>query len=413
MRKYAIAGNGVTGVTAAQSIARGDSGAEVHIYGAEPYPYYLRPRLWEFLAGEIEREALYFRPLEWYADQGIQIHLNARVTELNPPEHRLTLANGEKIPYDRLLLATGAQCFVPPFEGTDKAGVFTLRTLDDALTMQTYARDITSTVVIGGGLLGLETARALVALGLAVTVIEFAPHLLPRQLDSQGAQILRDHLESIGIRLILTNAQTKKILGEQRATGVQLQNERVVEGELVLISTGIRSRVELPRQAGLEVNRGVVTDEQLRTSATDVYAAGDVAEFGGLVYGIIPAAIEQARAAAANMVSDGSVTYHGTVPATTLKVVGIDLTSLGNATAQGDEYTILRRTGPAAGIYRRLTLRDGKIVGAILLGDKQNVQPIKQIIAAQRDVSAHADRLLDEDFDLKALARGKNIGDKL
>ncbi len=407
MSNYVIIGNGVAGVTAAQGIARAESSASVHIYGAEPYPYYQRPRLWEFLAGEIDQEELYFRSLDWYAEKGIQVHLNARAVSLDPPKHRLTLASGETVDYDRLLLATGARCFVPPFDGTDKAGVFTLRSLNDALAIKAYAQDISSAVVIGGGLLGLETARALVVAGLEVTVIEFAPHLLPRQLDAEGAQILRDHLESIGIRLILTNAQTEKVLGQERASGVQLKNDRQVPGELVLISTGIRSRIELPRQSGLEVKRGVIVDPYLRTSATDVYAAGDVAEFDGVVYGIIPAAIEQARAAAVNMVDAQSSRYTGTIPATTLKVVGIDLTSLGEATVSGDEYDVVRQADPQAQVYKRLTLRDGAVVGAILMGNRQNVLPVKQLIASGRDVSAYRDRLLEDDFDLKALAKGQ------
>jgi nitrite reductase (NADH) large subunit len=236
-------------------------------------------------------------------------------------------------------------------------------------------------------------------------MLESEPRLLPRQLDGEGAHVLQARLEAIGLHF-LTNAQTETILGNGRVTGVRLRDGRVVDGEMVLISTGIRSRVELAREAGLEVNRGLIVDEQLRTSAADVYAAGDVAEFEGIVYGIIPAAVEQAQVAAANMVSQGSATYSGTVPATTLKIVGIDLTSLGDATAAGDEFDILRQTDPAAGVYRRLTLRDGKIVGAILLGDTQNIRPLKQLIATGDDVSAYSDRLLDENLDLKALAQG-------
>lgn len=410
--RYVIVGNGVAGVTAAQSLVRADPSAEVHILGAEPYPYYPRPRLWEFLAGEIEQETLFFRPLEWYAAKGIQVHLDTRVTALDPAEHRLTLADGSTIHYDRLLLATGARSFVPPFAGADKDGVFTLRTLDDARAMKAYAcgehrrtaNDARSVVVIGSGLLGLETARALLSLGLDVSVIESEPHLLRRQLDAEGAQFLQARLEAMGLQF-LTGAMTETILGNERATGVRLKDGRVVEGEMVLIATGIRSRVELARAAGLEVNHGVIVDEQLRTSATDIYAAGDVAEFGGVIYGIIPAAVEQARAAAANMVADGSAIYGGTVPATTLKIVGIDLTCLGDATASGDGCVILRQVDPATGVYRRLALRDGKIVGAILLGDTQNVQPVKQLIATERDVSAYSDQLLDEDLDLKALAQ--------
>jgi nitrite reductase (NADH) large subunit len=403
--RYVVVGNGIAGVTAAQSIVRADPAAEVHIFGGEPYPYYQRPRLWKFLANEVEQQSLYFRSPDWYATKGIQVHLGARVTALDPAEHRLTLADGGNIHYDRLLLATGAQPFVPPFAGTDKDGVFTLRTLDDARAMKAYAADIRSVVVIGCGLLGLETARALLSLGLDVRMLESERRLLPRQLDGEGAQVLQARLEAIGLHF-LTEAQTETILGNERVTGVRLRDGRVVEGEMVLISTGIRSRVVLAREAGLEVNLGLIVDEQLRTSATDVYAAGDVAEFEGIVYGIIPAAIEQAQVAAANMVSEGSATYSGTVPATTLKIVGIDLTSLGDATAAGDEFDILRQTDPAAGVYRRLTLRDGKIIGAILLGDTQSVRPLKQLIATGRDVSAYSDRLLDENLDLKALAQG-------
>jgi NAD(P)H-nitrite reductase large subunit len=429
VQRYVIVGNGVAGVTAAQSIARADPAAEVHIFGEEPYPYYQRPRLWEFLAGEIEQETLYFRTLEWYAAKGIQVHLGARVTALDPTEHRLTLADGDSIQYDRLLLATGARSFVPPFAGADKNGVFTLRTLDDAQAMRAYAcgepfgyaqdrrrrtaGNAYSAVVIGGGLLGLETARALLALGLrcehlsgrlGVSVIEYAPHLLPRQLDAEGAHVLQTRLEAMGLHF-LADATTEAILGNGAVRSVRLKDGRVVDGGLVLISTGIRSRVELAREAGLEVNRGLIVDEQLRTSAADVYAAGDVTEFEGVVYGIIPAATEQAQVAAANMVADDSATYSGTLPATTLKIVGIDLTCLGDATATGNEFVVLRQVDPAAGVYRRLTLRDGKIVGAILLGVTQDVQPLKQLIATERDVSAYSDRLLDEDLDLKALAQ--------
>jgi nitrite reductase (NADH) large subunit len=399
-------------VTAAQSIARADPAAKVHIFSEEPYPYYQRPRLWEFLASEMEQQALYFRPLEWYAEKGIQVHLGARVTALDPAEHRLTIADGGRIRYDRLLLATGARPFVPPFAGTDKEGVFVLRTLDDARAIKAYAGDIRSVVVIGGGLLGLETARALLSLELDVAVLESEPRLLPRQLDEEGAQVLQGRLEAMGLRFLI-NAQTEAILGNERVTGVQLKDGHVVEGEMVLISTGIRSRLELAREAGLKVNRGLVVDGQLRTSAADVYAAGDVAEFEGVVYGIIPAAIEQAQTAAANMVADpstgsgqgGSAVYSGTVPATMLKIVGIDLTCLGDATASGDECVVLRQVDPATGVYRRLALRDGKIVGAILLGDTRNVQPLKKLIATGRDVSAYSEQLLDEDLDLKALAQ--------
>jgi nitrite reductase (NADH) large subunit len=416
MRWYVIVGNGVAGVTAAQTIVRADSSAEVHILGLEPYPYYRRPLLWEFIAGQIERDALYFRPPAWYAGRGIQLHLGIEATMLDPTAHRLALADGSQVEYDRLLLATGCRPFVPPCEGTDKAGVFTLRTLDDAQAIKAYSPPSSppvggtegGAVVIGGGLLGLETARALRTTGLEVTVVEFFPHLLPRQLDAEGAEVLQSLLEAQGLRII-TSGATESVLGDGRADGIRLQDGRVVPAGLVLFSTGVRSEVALAQAAGLGVNRGIVVDEQLQTRwldghpAEDVFAAGDAAEFEGQVYGIIPPAIEQARVAAANMVAPGSATYSGTLPSTTLKVAGAELTSLGESVVEAEEYDQLRHTDLAAGHYRKFVLREGRIVGAILLNDKERTQPVRQLVEQGVNVSAHTNRLLDDDFDLKSL----------
>lgn len=399
--QHVIAGNGVAGVTAAQAIKQADSAAEVHILGAEPYPYYRRPLLWEFIAGQTEQDALYFRPPAWYAEHGIHLHLGTRATALDPASHRITLADGTTMPYDRLLLATGGHPFVPPCEGTDKQGVFTLRTLEDARAIKAHAQDVSTAVVIGGGLLGLETARALRTAGLHVTVVEFFPYLLPRQLDAEGADVLQSLLEAQGLQIV-TAGVTEAVLGDERADGIRLKDGRTVPGELVLFSTGIRSQVALAQAAGLEVNRGIVVDQQLWTSAQDIFAAGDAAEFDGQVYGIIPAAVEQARAAAANMVAPGSATYTGTIPATTLKVAGAELTSVGESVVEGEEYTHLRHADGAVGQYRKLVLREGRVVGAILLNDKPRVRPVTQLIDQKVDVSAYTDRLLDDDFDLKS-----------
>jgi nitrite reductase (NADH) large subunit len=415
MPRHLIVGNGVAGVTAAQSIVQADASAEVHIYGAEPYPYYQRPRLWQYLAGELEQEELYFRSLEWYASRGIQVHLDTQVTSLDPAEHRIRLADGSWERYDRLLLATGGRSFVPPFEGSDQQGVFALRALDDALAIKRYADQVSSIAVIGGGLLGLETARALLAPGRQVTVIEIAPHLLPRQIDVAGSQVLQARLEAMGLKVLVGSATHSIIAnghtegdGNGRARGVRLTNGRTINAELIIVSAGIRSRVELAREAGLEVNRGIVVDDHLQTSAPDVFAAGDAAEHAGIVYGIIPAAIEQARVVAANMAADGSpVTYEGTTPSTTLKVVGVDLTALGDATADGKEYRILRYSDQASGVYKRLALCENKIVGAVLLGDVADARWLRQLIIEERDVSAHHGRLLDGGTDIKALAQGK------
>ena len=407
---YAIVGNGVAGVTTAQAIKRADPAAEVHVFGAEPYPYYRRPLLWEFIAGQIEQDALFFRPSAWYTERGITLHLGSEVAALDPASRRITLSDESRVEYDCLLLAMGARPFIPRSEGTEKEGVFTLRTLDDALAIKAYAQEASTAIVIGGGLLGLETARALHTTGLEVAVIEFFPYLLPRQLDEEGAKVLRALLEAQGLKVV-TGATTEAVLGVPCADCVQLQDGSKIAGDMILFSTGIRSEVGLAKEAGLEANRGIIVDNHLQTRQADgrpaesIFAAGDVAEFAGQVYGIIPPAIEQARVAAANMVKPGSATYTGTLPSTTLKVAGAELTTLGEAVVEGEEYAQLRHADVTSGHYRKLVLRDGHVVGAILLNDPGRARPVRQLIERGMDVSAYADQLLDDDFDLESLSK--------
>jgi nitrite reductase (NADH) large subunit len=409
-----IIGNGVAGITAARALSQ--AGAEVAVYAQEVHHYYPRPRLQKFLAGEIELEDLILYPSAWYEERGIAVHLGAEVVGLDPTAKRITLAactergrsNGREVSYDRLLLATGSRPFIPPIEGVDNAasscvrsgGVFTLRTIEDVLNIKRWAEGSERAVVVGGGLLGLEAARALMVMGLDVTALELGPYPLQRQLDAEGGALLTRLIGGMGIKVAL-NASSQAILGDGQAAGVLLQDGRRIEGDLILISTGVRSNVRLAQDAGLEVSRGVIVDEHLRTSAEDVYAAGDVAEFRGRVYGIIPAALEQARMAALNMLGEEAA-YEGTIPSNTLQVVGIDCTSVGVVhPPEGEGYRELRKSG--AGVYRKLVLKDGRLVGAILLGDRKDVRSISRLIQRGADVSRYAERLLDEDFDWKGL----------
>ena len=392
---FVIIGNGVAGITAARALS--ESGAEVVIYTQEAHHYYPRPRLQSFLAGEIGLEGLPLYPPAWYEKRGIAVHLGVEVVGLNPTAKRISLADGREVSYDRLLLAAGSRPFIPPIEGVDKGGVFTLRTIEDALAIKRWAEGTKRAVVVGGGLLGLEAARALMVLGLKVTVLERGPYPLQRQLDAEGGALMSELIEAMGIK-VASNASSQAILGDGQASGIMLQDGRRIKGDLILISAGVRSNVRLAQDAGLEVNRGVVVDEHLRTSADDIYAAGDVAEFRGQVYGIIPAAIEQARAAAANMLGRKQTEYQGTIPSNVLQVVGIDCVSIGVVhPSEEDDYQELRKS--EAGIYKKLVLKYGRLVGAILLGDRKDVAPISRLIQRGADVSRYTERLLDDDFD--------------
>jgi nitrite reductase (NADH) large subunit len=400
--RYAVIGNGVAGTTATQEISRRDPSCEVDLFSEEAYPYYRRPLLWAFIAGELEQEGLYYRPASWYAERNINLRLGTAVASIETSEHRITMADGSTEGYDRVLLAMGARPFIPPLEGTGGAGVFALRTMDDALAIRACAREVERAVVIGGGLLGLETARAINTAGASVTVIEFFPHLLPRQLDVEGAAVLQALLEEQGLRII-TGGTTEAVLGDGEARGVRLRGGVRVAGELILFSTGIRCRTDLAEEAGIRTNRGIIVDSQLQSSTEDVFAVGDVAEFGGTVYGIIPPAIEQARVAAANMVDPGSASYNGSIPSTTLKVAGAELTTIGDGLAQGEDYVALRHVDLPARHYRKLVLHHGRIVGAILLNDHTRARTIRQLIEGEVDVSASGEQLLDDQFDVKSL----------
>ncbi|NLE43961.1 MAG: NAD(P)/FAD-dependent oxidoreductase [Chloroflexi bacterium] len=395
---HVIAGSGVAGVTAAQAIKRADPDATVHLFSAERHPYYRRPQLWELIAGRIATEDVFFRPVSWYGQQGIALNLGLPVAAVRPDTHEVSLSDGEVLTYDRLLIATGAQVYVPPCLGIDQEGVFTLRTLDDALAIKAYAKTVSTGIVVGGGLLGLETARALQAAGLDMTVVEVFPYLLPRQLDTEGAGVLQSILEEQKLHVV-TGAVTEAVIGNGRAAGIRMQDGRTISGELVLFSAGIRSDAALAVSAGLTVNRGIVVDDTLRSSHADVYAAGDAAEFEGTVYGIIPAAIEQARVAAANMVREEAARYHGTLPSTTLKIGEAEVTSLGECTVDSADTIALRFIDLPAHRYRKLVLRDKLPVGAILLNYHDQLQPVTQLIQRHITIPGDTDRFLTEEID--------------
>lgn len=401
--KYLIVGNGVAGVNAAKTLAQTAGNGEIAIYAQEPYHYYNRWQLPAFLAGEKTQDELCFYPAEWYDEQGIRVELGNPVIGLDSAAKQIRVTTGQVVSYDHLLLATGGRSFLPPIPGSGQSGVSVLRTLDDALRIKAVDASGCRAVVIGGGLLGLEAAHCLHASGWDVTVVEMFPRLLPRQLDEPGSAILQLLFERLGIHVV-TGVLTTKITGGGVVTGVELSNGETLEAQLVLISAGMRPVTDLASDAGIAVNKGIVVNEWLETSAPDVYAAGDCAEFQGRLYGIIPAAIEQARAAARRMLGQGDEPYTGTVPSTTLKIAHIDLTAIGDVHADEDVESI-RFEDAQAGKYRKLICRNGRVIGAMLLGDKANVVPVTKLIKGQVDISGFADALRSSAPDLRSVLR--------
>ena len=304
-----------------------------------------------------------------------------RIIDALPDEKSVVTEKGDKLDYDLLLLATGSNSFVPPLTGSDKQGVFTLRNIADARRIRAFSDSVNSAVLIGGGLLGLETGNALRKMGKQVTVVEFLPRLLPRQLDKRGAKRLRHLLEDMEFSFHI-GATTNEIIGADKVEGVTLKDGTTIPAEMVIVSAGVRPNLELARLLDLKCDKGVLVDSALRTSRPEIFAAGDVSQFQGMLYGIWPAAMEQGKAAGINM-AGSSMEYTGSTMTTKLKVVGIDLASAGEIDAENRYESRVKETKT---MYRKFVIDTNRLIGCILLGDTKGFTAMTRAIAEKTDL---------------------------
>lgn len=403
-REYIIIGNGVAGTEAAKNIRKRDPLSEIRIFTQEHYPFYSRPRIPELLAKEVTAEGIFVYNREWYDKNKIQLCLNCTAKSIDPKNQKITLTDGSHFSYNKLLLATGSSGALPPIEGiTTTEGVFTLRSVEDVMTITQRVADAKTATLIGGGLLGLEAGNGLRKLGHSVTVVEIFDRLLPRQLDGEGAAILQKKMEGMGLKFIL-GAKSKSIKEKGHTRILELADGMAVEGDFILVSAGIIPNITLPRTAGISVNKGVLVNDRMETNIASIYAAGDVAEHKGKVYGIWPAAHRQGVVAGVTM-AGGNETYLGTVPSTTLKVAGIHLTSMGDVLAEDKTIEQIKVTNTDKYIYKKLFIKDGRVVGAILLGDNKNASELAQLMEKKVDVGSFKEKILEPDFDIKSMVR--------
>lgn len=389
MASYLIVGNGIAGTTAAENIRKLDKEGIIRILSDEDLLFYYRIRLNEYISGDIDEQVLIAKKEAWYKDRGIDILLQTRIISSDPQEKVVISENNERFAYDYLLIATGSHSFVPPISGSNKKGVFALRSIQDARGIASYAKGIEHVVLIGGGLLGLEAGNALRKLGKNVTVVEFFPRLLPRQLDVNGAKRLQGIMEEMGFTFKL-GAKTQEIMGKDQVTTVLLEGGEKLAADMVIISAGVRPNLELAEPLGLEYDKGIKVDGQLRTNRANVFAAGDVVEFQGMLYGIWPAAMEQGKIAGTNM-AGGDAVYHGTTMANTLKVVGIDLASAGNIDAE-DQFE--SKIVIDEKFYKKVVIQNNQIIGCIMLGDTKGFDKITKALSEKQDVSQLKDKIL-------------------
>jgi nitrite reductase (NADH) large subunit len=381
--KIIIIGNNVAGTFSAQNIRNLNKDVNIEIYTNEEYPYYTRINLPQLISGKVDIQDLIVFGEDWYKKNNIDLKLNVKVNAINLSDKSLTIGrNNERISYDKLILTLGSTPNIPPIKNASEmrethSGVFTLRNVKDALAIKKYIKDnnVKKVVVIGGGLLGLELANQIKDLDLKTTIVEFFPQLLPKQLDEECALMLKEEIEKRKIDVVL-NATTDEILGNGRVTKIRLRDGHQIPADLVLIQAGINPTIDIAKQAGIKTNKGIIVNQYLETSEKEIYAAGDCIEYNNQIWGIIPACMEQSKIIAASVLGLKKVEYHGTTPKNTLKIMGLDLTSIGTidpSREQGGGWDILKKADKKDCCYQKIVLKDNMMKGAILFGDNKAI----------------------------------------
>ena len=384
-RKLVVIGNGMAGArTVEEILARGGGELfDITVFGDEPYGNYNRILLSGVLSGQSDASDIFINPLDWYEENAIELRAGARVNHIDRDAHIVHADDGSRVAYDKLIVATGSRPFVPPIEGVmnghgPRPGIFVFRTIDDCSAIAHYAQGCTTAAVIGGGLLGLEAARGLLSHGVEVHVVEAGPHLMGQQLDPQGGHILARTLREMGIG-VHCGAATTAITGEDRVTGLTFKDGSHLACDMVVVAAGIRPNAELAAACGLTVERAVVVDDQMLTQDPDVYAVGECAQHRDQVYGLVAPLWEQAEVLADHITGvDLSAAYEGSKLATKLKVMGVELAVMGIKEPEFDDDEVLQFSEPKRGIYKTVILRDGRLVGATLLGDVSKVSYLTQ-----------------------------------
>ncbi|WP_037072773.1 nitrite reductase large subunit NirB [Pseudoxanthomonas suwonensis] len=405
MRKprLVVVGNGMAGIRTLEELLKLAPGMyDITVFGAEPHPNYNRILLSPVLAGEQDFDDIVLNPLSWYAEHGITLHLGKEVTRIDRVQRKVVAADGTEAEYDRLLLATGSLPFILPVPGKDLKGVIGYRDMHDTRTMIETARVKKHAVVIGGGLLGLEAANGLKLRGMQVTVVHLAGWLLERQLDPVAGALLEKSLRERGLDFRL-NTSTTEIVGNDagEVAAVRFSDGSEILAELVVMAAGIRPNTALAQAAGIHCDRGIVVNDTLQTYDPRVYAVGECASHRGVAYGLVAPLFEQARICADHLATWGIGIYRGSAVSTKLKVTGIDLFSAGDFMGgEGSEEIVL--SDPAGGVYKKLVIRDDRLVGACLYGDTADgawyFRQIKDgsVVGDRRDTLAFGETALGE-----------------
>lgn len=392
-KKLVIIGNGmVPGRMLERLYEQAPDLYDVTIFNAEPRVNYDRIMLSPVLSGEKTYEEIIIHGDGWYIERNITLYKGHKVTEIDRQAKTVSTNTGEMVSYDKLVIATGSNPFIIPVPGHDLPGVLSYRDLDDVEAMLLAAQSRDKAVVIGGGLLGLEAAAGLKERGMDVSVVHLMPTLMERQLDEAAGHLLQRELEGRGIK-IYTSSNTKQIVGDGKVEGLELEDGTVIPASLVVMAVGIRPNAQIAKEAELDVGRGIQVDGRMVTSDPDIYSLGECTEVGGQVYGIVAPLYETAKIAADHLAGVPCEAFKHTETATKLKVTGIDLYSLGDF-GQGDDREEIVLRDAQAGIYKRLVIRDNKIIGVVLYGDTSDGAWFNNLLKKGEDISEMRETLI-------------------
>lgn len=384
MKKLVVIGNGMVGYKFCEKLRAATNGMDfqVTVFGEEPWPAYDRVHLSAYFSGSTA-EDLMMAPREWYKENKIDLRTNELVIKIDREQKKVITHTGTEVLYDKLILATGSGAFVPPVQGVDKKGVFVYRTLEDLDAIINYGKKVKSAAVMGGGLLGLEAAKAVMDLGLKAHVVEFAPRLMPRQLDEAGSSVLKAKLEALGISVHLSK-NTKQIHGNGKLTALEFTDGTELPVDMLVISAGIKPRDELAKACGLgtAARGGVVVNEFLQTTDEAIFAIGEVASYENMIYGLVAPGYEMATQVVNQLINSEVRPFMGFDMSTKLKLIGVDVASFGDPFGEMEPSQPIVFEDKVKGLYKRINISpDGKrLMGGILVGDASAYNMLWQMV---------------------------------
>ena len=414
MEKLVVVGNGMAGVACIEQILRHSPKFQITVFGDETHVNYNRILLSSVLAGEKSADDIVLNGLDWYQQNDIDLRLGVRIVDINSQAKTVTGDDGSTTSFDKLLLATGSVPIIPSIEDVKKEGVFVFRNLDDTRELLSRCRPGLRAVVIGGGLLGLEAARGLQVQGCDVTVVHLMETLMERQLDETGGSYLAARMNQLGVTVLL-GLSTTAILGNGKVEGVQFKGGGSIPADLVVIAAGIRPNVTLGHAAGLDVKRGIVVNDYMETSHSDIFAVGECVQHNGICYGLVAPLIEQGKVLAATITGNKGPKYEGSVQAAKLKIMGVDVFSAGEIGDKLDGSEFIRYEDPSLGIYKKLTLKSGKLAGVILVGDTADSHRYMDWLRSGMDLAPLRRQLLfpepasDSGFDIAQMSDRETV----